>query len=250
LNIIGQWNVEFARSQEIIMIALALLLLVPGDVDVIDSKEFPKEAQVRALTATVRVVNSTADITGSGVILRRSGPVVYVLTAAHVVAGAKKLEVATFSTDSYPKAAIVYRSAEVIATSTDLDLAVLRWTTRDAMPGVMEICPASKVPEGKNFPALSVGCADGAAPTCVLEAVKAKRNVRKPGAEVAVPCWETAEAPVKGRSGGPLIDARCYLIGVDSGAGDGKGYYTHIEAILTFLKANGLKGLTEEKAEK
>ena len=70
------------------MIALALLLLVPGDVDVIDSKDFPKEAQVRALTAVVRVVNSTGDITGSGVLLRRSGPVVYVLTAAHVVSGA------------------------------------------------------------------------------------------------------------------------------------------------------------------
>jgi S1-C subfamily serine protease len=232
------------------MIALALVLLVPGDIDALDSKEFPKEAQVKALTASVRVVNSTGDVTGSGVLLRRSGPVVYVLTAAHVVAGAKKVEVATFSAESYPKAAGVYRSVEVIATSTDLDLAVLRWTTRDTMPGVMEVCPVSKVPEGKNFAALSVGCVDGGAPTCVLETVKAKRNVRKPGAETTVPCWETAAAPVKGRSGGPLLDSRGYLIGVDSGAGDGKGYYTHIEAIHTFLKANGLKGLTEEKAEK
>ncbi len=232
------------------MIALTLLLLVPGDVEVLESKDFPKEAQLRALTAGVRVVNSTADATGSGVLLRRNGPVVYVLTAAHVVAGAKRLEVATFSTESYPKPAALYRSAEVIATSEELDLAVLRWTTRDALPGAMEVCPTTKVPEGKNFTALSVGCADGGAPTCALEEVKAKRRVRKPGAEVAVLCWETAAAPVKGRSGGPLVDARGYLIGVDSGAGDGKGYYIHIEAIHGFLKANGLKWLTEEKTEK
>jgi S1-C subfamily serine protease len=234
------------------MIALALLLLVPSDVDVLDSKDFSKEAQVKALTAAVRVVNSTGDVTGSGVLLRRSGPVAYVLTAAHVVAGAKKVEVATFSAESYPKPAAVYRSAEVIATSEELDLAVLRWTTKEAMPGVMEVCPPSKVPEKKNFAALSVGCPDGGAPVCVLEDVKTKRPVLKPGAKpgTGVLCWETAAAPVKGRSGGPLLDTRGYLIGVDSGAGDGKGYYTHIEAIHTFLKANGLKWLTEEKAEK
>jgi S1-C subfamily serine protease len=232
------------------MIALALLLLVPGDFDVLESKDFPKDAQVRALTAGVRVVNTTGDVTGSGVLLKRSGPVVYVLTAAHVVAGAKKLEVATFSADSYPKPAAVYGSVEVIATSKELDLAVIRWTTRDAMPGVMEVCPVGKVPEGKNFAALSVGCADGGAPTCVLETVKAKKKVQKRADEDKVPCWETAAAPGKGRSGGPLLDTRGYLIGVDSGAGDGKGYYTHIEAIQSFLKANGLKWLTEEKAEK
>jgi trypsin len=74
--------------------------------------------------------------------------------------------------------------------------------------------------------------------------------VRKPGANTSVLCWETAKTPAKGRSGGPLVDRRGYLIGVDSGAGDGKGYYIHIEEVHAFLKRNGLSWLYEEKSDK
>ncbi len=232
------------------MIPLALLLLLPAEIGILDSKDFPKEAQLRAVTATVRVVNLTKGDEGSGVLLKRNGPIVYVLTANHIVDGAKRVEVSTFSAGSHPKTAAVYRMAEVIAQAPESDLAVLQWTTRDEMPGAAKVCPPSKLPEGKEFVALSVGCADGRPPTCALEDVKGRRKVRKPGVEGTVLCWETARAPLKGRSGGPLLDRRGYLIGVDSGAGDGKGYYTHIEEVHAFLKRNGLKWLTEEKAEK
>jgi hypothetical protein len=40
------------------MLTLALLALVPGDIDALDSRDFPKEAQVKAVTATVRVANA------------------------------------------------------------------------------------------------------------------------------------------------------------------------------------------------
>jgi len=232
------------------MIPLALLLLIPAEIDVLESKDFSKAAQVRAVTATVRVVNGTKGFEGSGVLLKRNGPIVYVLTAHHVVDGAKRLEVSTFSADSHPKAASVYRTAEVIAQSPETDLAVLQLTTKDEMPGAAVVCPPSKLPEGKDFVALSVGCADGRAPTCALEDVKGRRKVRKPGVEGTVLCWETARAPLKGRSGGPLLDRRGYLIGVDSGISDGKGYYTHVEEVHAFLKRSGLKWLYEEKADK
>jgi S1-C subfamily serine protease len=232
------------------MISLALLLLIPGDIDVLDSKDFPKEAQVRAVTATVRVVNAAKNAEGSGVLLKRNGPLVYVLTAGHVVEGAKRVEVTTFSADSHPKAAAVYRTAEVIAQSAEPDLAVLRLTTKDEMPGSATICPPSKLQEEKDFVALSVGCGGGGAPAAVLEDVKARRGVRKPGADTSVLCWETAKPPAKGRSGGPLLDRRGYLIGVDSGAGDGKGYDTHVEEVHAFLKRNGLTWLYEEKSDK
>jgi S1-C subfamily serine protease len=231
------------------MLSLVLLALVPADIDVLDSKDFPKEAQVRAVTATVRVTNVTQGTAGSGVLLKRNGPLVYVLTAQHVVDGAKRLEVATFSAASYPKEAATYRTAEVIARSAEADLAVVRLTTRDEMPGSVTVCPPSKVPDAKDFVALSVGCADGA-PTCALEDVKGKRRVRKPAADATVLCWEAATAPTKGRSGGPLLDRHGQLIGVDSGAGDGKGYYVHVEEVHTFLRSNGLKWLYEDKAEK
>jgi S1-C subfamily serine protease len=231
------------------MIPLALLLLVPGDIDVLDSKDFPKEAQVRAVTATVRVVNTAKGTEGSGVLLKRNGPLVYVLTASHVVDGAKRLEVTTYSADSHPRPAAVYRTAEVIAQAAGPDLAVLRLTTKDDMPGSVPVCPPSRIPEGKDFVALSVGC-DGGAPAAALEDVKARRRVRRPGADAAVVCWETAKAPAKGRSGGPLLDRNGYLIGVESGAGDDKGYYVHVEEVHAFLKRNGLTWLYEEKPDK
>ena len=121
------------------MLTLALLALVPADIDVLDSKDFPKEAQVKAVTATVRVVNAAKGSEGSGALVHKGGPFLYVLTAAHVVAGAKKVEVATFTADSHPKPAKVYREAEVLAQSDEADLAVLRVTTRDDPPGLLRV---------------------------------------------------------------------------------------------------------------
>jgi S1-C subfamily serine protease len=173
----------------------------------------------------------------------------YVLTAAHIVAGAKRVDVNTYSARSHPKPAAVYR-AEVLVQADLPDLALLRFATRDEMPGSVPLCPPSRLPEGKEFRALSVGATDGQAPSPRLEDVKGPRRVHRPGADGRVLCWETAQAPAKGRSGGPLLDRRGYAIGLDSGAGDGKGYYVHIEEIHTFLRKNGLEWLSEEKPER
>jgi S1-C subfamily serine protease len=230
------------------MMPLALLLLITGDIEVLESRDFAKNVQVRATTATVRVVNG-AKAEGSGALLKRNGPLVYVLTANHVVDGAKRVEVSTYSTASHPRPAATYR-ADVIAQAGGPDLAVLRFTTADEMPGSVPICPASKVPEGQKFTALSVGCPGGAAPTVALESVQARRRVRRPDADDTVLCWQTEKTPARGRSGGPLLDRRGLLIGLDSGAGDGKGYYVHVEEIHAFLKRNGLEWLYEEKSDK
>jgi serine protease Do len=230
------------------MITLMVLLLVPADIDVVDSRDFPKETQVRAVTGTVRVVNG-AKAEGSGVLLKRNGPLVYVLTANHVVDGAKRVEVSTYSAATHPRPAGTYR-ADVIAQAGGPDLAVLRFTTADDMPGSVPICPVSKVPEGQKFTALSVGCAAGAAPSVALENVLARRRVRRPGADAGLLCWQTEKTPARGRSGGPLLDRRGLLIGLDSGAGDGKGYYVHVEEVHAFLKRNGLDWLYEEKSDK
>src|SRR5262249_48075855 len=153
------------------VLTLALLALVPGDIDVLDSKEFSKEAQVKAVTATVRVGNAAKGFEGSGAVIHKSGPFLYVLTAAHVVAGAKQVEVVTFSPASHPGPTKVYREAEVLAQSADADLAVLRVTTRDDPPGLLRICPPGSVPEAKGLAALAVGCAAGGAPACTLETI-------------------------------------------------------------------------------
>jgi S1-C subfamily serine protease len=230
------------------MTGLVFLVLaaIHRDQGTIDSPDFSRARQEAAVAATVRVVNPATDDEGSGALLRRSGPFAYVLTADHVVRGADELTVCTFSARSYPKPEHVCRSARVLARDEAADLALLRMPAAEAPPGWLRVCPPSAVPARTGFAALGVGCTADDPPTCRSETVRGRRKVRKPSVDGSAWYWETGQAPAKGRSGGPLLDPRGYLIGVCSGASEGKGYYSHPEEIHRFLKANGLRWLYEE----
>lgn len=228
------------------MMALTLLALLPAELPVIESRAFDRAAQEKALQATVRIVNVRRSSEGSGAILRRSGPFVYFLTAAHVVAGTDDLQVQTFTAASYPKPATVYRSAEVVAQSAESDLAVLRVATTDALPGQLPLAGADDAPPTGGFTALSSGCAAGTAPTCESQQVLGKKHVRRPGQDGQTWCWEVKKPSAKGRSGGPLVDRKGRLIGVASGTDGTRGYVIHPQEIHAFLRANALDWLSEK----
>jgi S1-C subfamily serine protease len=222
------------------------LMLALGQSGQVESKDFSKESQTAALRATVKVVNHTTNREASAVIFRQESEHVFLLTAGHAAKEGDKIEIQTFTDESYPKPAKVYKSAEVLAGGTEPDVAVLRLATRDAVPGVLPLCPPAKVQDDKDFPGLCVGCTSPKAPTCLAETVRGKKSVRRPG-EGPTLVWEVAAAPAKGRSGGPLVDRRGYVIGIASGANDDKGYYTHVEEIHRFLKRSALERLYEEE---
>jgi S1-C subfamily serine protease len=228
-----------------VMIAFLFALAAVGQNGQVESADFPKQVQASALRATVRIVNGTTGASGSGVIVKQDTNSIYVLTAWHVVEKAEKVEVHTFSAESYPKAAKVYGSVPVVAQAKEQDLAVVRIATRDQAPGVLPLGPAAKAPVDKDFPGLSVGCNDGKAPTCRLETVKGRKAVKRPGDDPLV-SWEVGAAPAAGRSGGPLVDKRGKVIGIASGGNDGLGYFVHVEEIERFLKNNVLEDLLEE----
>jgi S1-C subfamily serine protease len=228
------------------MLSLAWLVVLPVAADAPDLKEFPKQVQSSALTATVKVANVTRGVDGSGVIVGQSGPHVYVLTAAHVIDQARRLEIHTFSNDSPPSPLKVYEGAEVVARSKDSeDLALVRLATKDEMAGALKICPPESIPTGKRFAALSVGC-EGGVPSLNAETVNGRKTVRRPGAP-GLTMWEIQSRPLPGRSGGPLLDSQGRLLGVCSGANAGEGYYTHTEILHAFLKANGYRWLYQEE---
>ncbi len=228
------------------MLAVTILLLVPAQAPG-EAKEFSKEQRAAALGATVRLVNVARHCEGSGAVVGRGGPHVYILTAAHVVDGTDKVEIHTYSAASPPEAKGVYKSGEVVARTKDArDLALVRVATRDEMPGRLRICPPRLVPAARGFAALSVGCADGKAPSCRDETVAGKKLIRRPGEREAVLTWEAKGRPAEGRSGGPLVDARGYLLGVCSGASGREGYYCHTDVIHEFLKANAFRWLFED----
>jgi S1-C subfamily serine protease len=225
------------------MFVVPFLLLIPGQLAV-PSRVFSKERQEAAVAATVRIADRARDVEGSGIILGKKGDFVYILTAHHLVARAKNLEIATFSSESYPKVHRVYRSARVIAGAGDArDLALIRLTTTDRMPGSASLCPTRLVPTRKDFEALTVGCSEGKAPTCLADVVAGKKLVRRGAASKSVPLWEVGRKHLEGRSGGPLVDRAGYLLGVCSGTNKEKTYFCHTEEIRAFLKENGLDSL-------
>jgi S1-C subfamily serine protease len=211
---------------------------------VADAKDIPQDVQASALRATVRISNPATDSTGSGVVIKQDADFVFVLTARHVIDRADKVQVHTFSALSYPQVEKTY-DAEIVAESRAKDLAVVRVSTRDKFPAVLPVCAAAKAPTDKDFAAVSVGCDGGKAPTCRAETVKGRKAVRRPGEEVVV-SWEVENAPAAGRSGGPLVDRRGYVIGIASGANGDRGYYVHPEEIVRFLKKHVLEELAGE----
>ncbi len=63
------------------MVPWLFLVLACGQL--VESDDFPKALQERATAATVRIVNRSQRLEGSGVVIGRKDKSIYVLTAAH-----------------------------------------------------------------------------------------------------------------------------------------------------------------------
>jgi len=227
--------------------SLTLALFLAAQLPLVESADFSKDLQATALTATVRVTHPTTKFTGSGVIVRQDGAFVHLLTAGHIVGDAEHVTVDVFSAKSFPKPARTYQRVEVLARAKNPDLALLRLVTRDPMPGVLPICPADKLPPAREMRVLTCGLGEQALELWTDTAAGPKL-VRKPTGETAT-LWELRRAATPGRSGGPLLDQRGYLLGIGSGRADGKGYAVAIEEIHRFLKQHKAQRLYETPRE-
>jgi S1-C subfamily serine protease len=225
-----------------LVFGVAALALIGGHLEIARSPDFSRTLQTSAITATVRVVNVGEGIHGSGVIVGRKGRFAYVLTAAHIVGKASRLKVATFSMASYPRPQDVYATAEVLAVSGDIrDLALLRVPVGHDKVGKLVLCPRTLVPEQADFPALTVGCSAGAAPTCQVEKVLARKRIKRDAKAGTGLFWEVGREYQQGRSGGALIDARGHVLGILSGTSEGRSYFCHAEEIRAFLNKAGVE---------
>ncbi len=223
----------------------SLLLLVPAQE--VQAKDFPKAAQMKAVAASVLVVNRDERTDGTGVIIGTKDDSLYILTAAHLLENSKRFRVSVFTEESYPHPSKTYDKVEIMARTNRIrDLALLRIKTADKPPAVMPLCPLRDEPSGKKFQVLSVGCGAAKAPLCMLENVLDAIRIKRLDERDKAIFWQTAVEQAPGRSGGPLVDTKGRLIGLASGTSDGKGYYTHIREIHSWLKAGKCAFLVED----
>jgi S1-C subfamily serine protease len=230
--------------------ATLMLALMPEQF--VNVNVFPRAQQEAALAATVGIVHTATSGEGTAVVVKydKAKGVAYLLTAAHVVPpgdDANRVSLEFYSPKTFPNVVlktvgyVAYRMAED-------DIAVVEAAIKDAPEiGVVRICPKSQLPtpEKLHVPVLTVGC-DGPkrTPRLATDTVLNKVTVQKPNG-TKVLCWETEHPPQQGRSGGPLIDKRGYLMGICSGTERNRGYYTYIVRIQQALAGAGYGWLVE-----
>jgi S1-C subfamily serine protease len=185
-------------------------------------------------------------------VVRRDGQLAYVLTADHVLAveAGREPVIETFTTKSTPFPNAKATSVAILERMPEVDLAILRIELSNP-PAALRICPKNEAArlesptEQRPVPVLTSGIGGGFdSPFLRRDRVIGLRQA-KPGS----PAWffEAETAPVAGRSGGPLVDERGYLIGICSGTRGGKGYYISVGEIHTALEPKKLGWLVDGK---
>lgn len=198
------------------------------------------DAQWAAVAACPRVVNRAGDRgTGTAVCVACRDGFAYLLTAEHVAGSPEDREVQFFTRESYPRPARRVRGVQVLSKFATPDLAVLKVKVGDEPVPVLRLAGPGERPKRFPFDAASVGCTDARPPTFRGEVVAGKKLARRPGDKVAF-FWETAVAPIPGRSGGPLLDREMRVIGICAAAREKLGYYAHLDEILAGLKRDEL----------
>jgi S1-C subfamily serine protease len=221
----------------------ALIVCGSGLATAASLNQFPAPVRAASVTADVRIEN-IGRLQGSGTVVGRRDGYTYILTARHVIVGADKVRVGTYTPESYPREAKSYPDGEIVRAQADADLALVRVKTADEPPGVVRIAAPGAGPPPSKFDALAVGGAVGIAPTARVEAIAGKRLVRRPDGGEAF-YWQAGREPEAGRSGGALLDRDGRLIGVCAAGQNGRGYYTHLREIQAFLKQGGFAWLYE-----
>jgi S1-C subfamily serine protease len=155
---------------------------------------------------------------GSGFVYDRQG---HVVTNQHVVAGASSIEVSFWNG--------VELEAELVGTDPSTDLAVLRVDAPAGLLSPLTLADSSDVEVGD--PVLALGSPFGLEGTITSGIVSAlHREMTAPNNFVIIDTIQTDAAINHGNSGGPLLDGRGRVIGVnaqiesESGGSDGVGF--------------------------
>ena len=168
--------------------------------------------------AFIQAEQPTGAATGSGFVIDDEG---HILTNAHVVENAQKIEV-EFGEDGNT------RTAELVGMDPSSDVALLKVDENDDLTP-LELGDSSKVEVGD--PVVAIGNPFGLDRTVTSGIVSAKqRQIQAPNGFSISDVIQTDAAVNPGNSGGPLLDSQGRVIGInsqiasDSGGNDGVAF--------------------------
>lgn len=218
-------------------ILLLLMLAPPGPLA--GAELLPQEKRWAAVAGCVRVSSGgDAGVVGAAACVGVKDGHAYLLTANHVVPKTEARKFEFYTAESYPEAEQDPVGGDVVVRLPEADVALVKIPV-EGTPAVLPLAGPGERSKHFPFAAVSVGCPAGETPRTRAEKVVGKRAARRPEGGIAF-FWEMAQRPVGGMSGGPLLDAKCRVIGVCSAAKpDGPGYYAHLDEVLAGLKREG-----------
>ena len=230
---------HFTFARFVALILISLTLTKPS---AILADDVPKVVVQLAHAATVRITAHSDDkwTVGSGAFIGQKGAFAYVLTAEHVI-DIGELTIETFHRD--PTGTAIATKADVVLRSLSADLAVIRVPISNDLPVPLKVSSLNRDP-AIDRPAVLLGCANGDSPGWMVFHVHSETE-RSQGAKF----WLTQEAPRPGQSGGPLVDADGYLIGVCSASWGDQGLFGSTEEIHALLKRAKLTSLLSSSDE-
>ncbi len=198
-----------------------------------------EQAKALAVDVTVRLIDASDQMFGSGVVIGISDREFFVLTAQHVVSAAKPFRIRCYEPRIANNSRVVrdHSSVEVIAQDAGCDLALVR-----VKSGIPAAASAILVNSRKIFPKefSKAWTVDWTGPAIELanSPEPTRRQARRSNDAMPMSFWVLNTPSKAGMSGGPLLSSSGALMGIASGNSDGHAYYVDEAEIASFLETH------------
>ena len=190
--------------------------------------------------------NSDSQISseGSGVIYKKEGKYVYLVTNTHVINGAKKVDILLADGNKVP--------GEVVGSDVYSDIAVVR-ISADKAKAVAEFGDSNQLTVGETAIAIGSPLGTDYANSVTQGIISSQgRNVKLKadnGQNISTRALQTDAAINPGNSGGPLINIQGQVIGITSSKISNNGQ-TSVEGMGFAIPANDVVNIIKQLEEK
>ena len=190
--------------------------------------------------------NSDSQISseGSGVIYKKEGKYAYLVTNAHVINGAKKVDILLADGNKVP--------GEVVGSDVYSDIAVVR-ISADKAKAVAEFGDSNQLTVGETAIAIGSPLGTDYANSVTQGIISSQgRNVKLKadnGQNISTRALQTDAAINPGNSGGPLINIQGQVIGITSSKISNNGQ-TSVEGMGFAIPANDVVNIIKQLEEK